>query len=419
MTSETTPSPVTARLVAAGLLPFALGYFISYLFRAVNAVIANDLSADLGLDPTRLGVLTSAYFITFALFQLPLGVLLDRYGPRRVEAALLLVAAAGAFLFAVGDDLLTLMIARGLIGFGVSACLMAAFTYNVNAWPATSVPLANGVITASGGLGALAASTPVAALLEVTDWRGIFTILGVATILAALLIYTVVPERRAPADGASLGRRIRVVGEIIISGPFLRIAPCAILVQAVFLAYQSLWAAEWMRDLSGFDRDGVAMAQQFMAVGIIGGYLIFGLLIEWLGRRGVPTFSIAKVGVALWIVNVLLLAGGWVDWPWVQWTAFTCLATTSLLAYPILSAAYPKSVAGRVNTTINLFVFVGAFALQAGVGAILEGLHAAGLSPDSAHRTVLGTLGMACLFAWLRMASPSTRRVLAASDQVS
>ena len=288
----------------------------------------------------------------------------------------------------------------------------------MNAWPATSVPLANGVITASGGLGALAASTPVAALLEVTDWRGIFTILGVATILAALLIYTVVPERRAPADGASLGRRIRVVGEIIISGPFLRIAPCAILVQAVFLAYQSLWAAEWMRDLSGFDRDGVAMAQQFMAVGIIGGYLIFGLLIEWLGRRGVPTFSIAKVGVALWIVNVLLLASGWVDWPWVQWTAFTCLATTSLLAYPILSAAYPKSVAGRVNTTINLFVFVGAFALQAGVGAVLEALHTTGLSPDAAHRAVLGMLGIACLLGWLRMASPTTRRVLAAPDEV-
>ena len=101
-----------------------------------------------------------------------------------------------------------------------------------------------------------------------------------------------------------------------------------------------------------------------------------------------------------------------------QWTVFTFMATTSLLAYPILSAAYPKSVAGRVNTTINLFVFVGAFALQAGIGAILEGLGAAGLSTEAAHRVVLGVLGSASLLAWLRMAAPATRRALATSDKV-
>jgi MFS family permease len=79
-------------------LPFALGYFLSYVFRVVNAVIAPDLVADLGLDAGALGLLTSTYFLTFAAFQLPLGILLDRFGPRRTEALLLLVAAAGAFL---------------------------------------------------------------------------------------------------------------------------------------------------------------------------------------------------------------------------------------------------------------------------------------------------------------------------------
>ena len=81
-------------------LPFAFGYFLSYLYRVVNAVIAPDLIAEVGLDAADLGLLTSAYFLTFAILQLPLGILLDRFGPRKTEAALLVFAALGAFVFA-------------------------------------------------------------------------------------------------------------------------------------------------------------------------------------------------------------------------------------------------------------------------------------------------------------------------------
>ncbi|HYH38758.1 MAG TPA: MFS transporter, partial [Azospirillum sp.] len=108
--------------------PFAVGYFMSYLFRTVNAVIADELTTSLGVTAAGLGFLTSAYFLAFGAFQAPLGILLDRYGPRRIETALLLVAAAGAALFAVGDGLATLAVGRALIGVGVSACLMAAIT---------------------------------------------------------------------------------------------------------------------------------------------------------------------------------------------------------------------------------------------------------------------------------------------------
>jgi sugar phosphate permease len=108
-------------------LPFAFGYFLSYLYRVINAVLAPDLVADIGLEAAGLGLLTSTYFITFAAFQLPLGVLLDRFGPRKIEAALLLVAGFGAWTFACAESLKGLIIGRALIGLGVSACLMAAF----------------------------------------------------------------------------------------------------------------------------------------------------------------------------------------------------------------------------------------------------------------------------------------------------
>jgi sugar phosphate permease len=109
------------------LTPFALGYFLTYLLRAVNAVVAPDLVAEIGLSAAELGLLTAAYLGAFALFQLPLGVLLDRYGPRRVQATLFGVAALGCLLFAIGTDALELTAARALIGLGFSGGLMSGF----------------------------------------------------------------------------------------------------------------------------------------------------------------------------------------------------------------------------------------------------------------------------------------------------
>src|ERR1035437_641983 len=115
--------PAAARV----FLCFAAAYVLSYAFRSINAVIAPALMQDLGLSNADLGLLTSAYFISFACVQLPLGVWLDKYGPRRTEAALLILAAAGAAVFAMSTSLLSLWIGRALIGAGVSSCLMASF----------------------------------------------------------------------------------------------------------------------------------------------------------------------------------------------------------------------------------------------------------------------------------------------------
>ena len=189
-------------------VPFALGYFLSYLFRVVNAVIAPNLAADIGVDPSQLGLLTAAYFISFASFQLPLGVLLDRFGPRKIEAFLLLFAAAGSFVFAKADSLMGLVLGRALIGFGVSACLMAAFKGFVLWFPSEQWPRVNGFQMAAGGLGALTATAPVEAALGVTDWRGIFYLLAVLCLVVAAAVFFVVPEKKIQTTGIRFGDQI-------------------------------------------------------------------------------------------------------------------------------------------------------------------------------------------------------------------
>ena len=169
------------------LLPFAFGYFLSFLYRVVNVAIAPDLVQEFGLDANQMGLISSAYLLTFALCQLPLGLLLDRYESRKVSAALLLIAAMGALVFASADSALGLLIGRGLIGIGVSACLMAAFTAYANLLPSEKLPLVNGLQLMAGGLGVVSASTPVQWFLTWGDWRLLFQILGVASVAASIL----------------------------------------------------------------------------------------------------------------------------------------------------------------------------------------------------------------------------------------
>ena len=144
-------APPASVLVLTVLVPFGLGYYLSYLYRTMNAVIAPQLVAEIGLSAADLGFLTSVYFITFAAVQLPLGVALDRYGPRRVQAVLLVAAALGGGLFAVGESFAMLSLGRACIGLGVSGCFMAALKANAIWWPRHRLPLFNNITASFGG----------------------------------------------------------------------------------------------------------------------------------------------------------------------------------------------------------------------------------------------------------------------------
>lgn len=357
-------------LVATCFLPFAAGYFFSYFYRSVNAVVGPVLVAELGLDAGSLGLLTSAYFMAFATFQLPLGILLDRFGPRRVEATLLLCAAAGAVLFGLGDTVTQLTIGRALIGLGVSSCLMASFKANTLFWPAERLAVANGFILAFGGLGATVATLPVEWLLKVTDWRVLFFGLAGLTVLSSAYIWTAVPERHGGAS-ENLGEQIRALGAVLGSARFWRVAPITVTAQAAFLAFQGLWTGPWLRDVAGLSADLAAVVMFFVAGGIIVGYGIGGLVADRLMLAGIRHRTILTWSVAAFLVVQIPLALNITTGSSILWVAFTVLGTNSILGFSFLTRQYPAALAGRVNSGLNLLVFITAFAMQAGVGVVI------------------------------------------------
>tara|TARA_R110000868_G_scaffold43803_2_gene146942 strand:- start:3998 stop:5269 length:1272 start_codon:yes stop_codon:yes gene_type:complete len=378
------------------LLPFGIGYYMSYLFRTVNAIISPQLAADVGLSPADLGLMTSAYFITFAAVQLPLGIILDRFGPRKVQAALLVVAAVGAALFAFGTDALTLVLGRGLVGIGVSGCLMAALKANVLWFPKEKIPLVNGIIFAFGTFGALSTTVPLEVLIQTIHWRTVFWWLAGISVFAAFLIFALVPEKQHAA-------REKVAGESAVMGQiadlkaiygsafFWRLSLMVFLHNGVFLSYQALWAAPWLRDVAGLDRGAVADAMFMFNIGMFAGVLSVGLLAERLQRIGVPTVVPAVVGIALSLCTQVLFAAGWTDYPIVLCVLFGYFGSTSTLAYAVLNQHFPQNLTGRVNTAQNMLTFLAAFATQWLVGVIIGAYPSpgGGLYSADGHQTAL------------------------------
>ncbi|MBI3523145.1 MAG: MFS transporter [Betaproteobacteria bacterium] len=385
-------------------LPFAAGYFLSYLLRNVNAVIAPELTRELGVSATDLGLLTSAYLFAFGAFQLPLGILLDRYGPRRVESTLLLLTAAGAALFAVGRNIAELTLARALIGLGVSACLMASFKAFSLWFPIQRLASLNAAIMAAGALGALTASTPLGWVLPLIGWRGAFYGLAGLALLAALLIFTT-PDK--PADAAAAGNsetlaeQLRGVGQVFTSSKFWRFAPQTALITGGFMAMQGLWAVPWLMNFSGLTRAASAFHLLLTGIGMLTGFVLIATFVTRLAARGIHPERILTLGMGGGIAATLLIV---VDGASTQllWFIMGMVFSVGNLSYALLSGQFPPQMSGRVNTALNLLAFVGAFVIQWGFGAAVDAFTASGQTQrDAYHLTYAWLLGLqAASYAW-------------------
>lgn len=363
---------IAARLVVLVFVPFACGFFISILLRYVNAVIAKDLAGDFALSAAELGLLTSTYFLVFAAFQIPLGVLLDRYGPRRVLAALLCFACAGALVFGTAEGVGALTLGRALLGLGVSGCLMGSIKAFTLWFPLSRLATLNGWILAIGALGAMAATTPVELIAKAFGWQTIFFGLAGACAAVAALIFFVVPEKPLPGVGATWGQQFSELGEILANVFFWRVALPLIVIHGAYQALQGLWLAPWLADVGGLSRGAVAnyLLAGSLAYGV--GSIFFGTLADRMAGAGLSRLTAYKLGMAVALVAFALIAAGGREATLAILMLYGFGACAAAIPYAILSQHFPPALTGRVITASNIFMFLASFAFQWGIGAVLR-----------------------------------------------
>jgi type IV secretory pathway TrbF-like protein/sugar phosphate permease len=407
------------RLILFVFLPFAAGFYLSYLFRTINALISGELRSDLALGAADLGLLTAVYFLTFGAGQIPIGVMLDRYGPRRVQSVLLLLAAAGAALFAMSEGFATLVFARALIGLGVAAGLMAGLKAIVLWFPRERVATLNGYMVMIGALGAITATAPADLVLPRIGWRGLFELLAIATAVTAITIYFVVPEVRSTASASSRSTDVGL-RTIYSDRRFWRLAPLSATSIGSAWALQGLWAAPWLTDVEGVDRPGLIRHLFIMALALGAGAVLLGTAADRLARRGIGPESLMAIVAATLITAELTLVLQLPVPSYLAWSIVAAVGAGTVLSYAIVASYFPKELAGRANGALNVFHLGGAFVLQYSTGLIVQQWAAdSGHYPAIAYQAAFGVNVALQILALIWLELPRLRRTWLACWSIS
>jgi len=389
------------RVMRAGFAVLVLAYVLSQFYRAFLAVLSPWLAADIGTTPADLADASGLWFLAFALMQLPIGVALDRIGPRDTAAALMAVGSAGAGLFAAAQGPTEIKIAMVLIGIGCAPVLMAAyFILARSARPALFATLA-GMVIGIGSLGNIAAALPLARAAEAFGWRPTVGALAVLTLAVALAIRLCVqnPERLENHGGGSLLdlMRMRALWPVLAMMSVCY-APAA--------GIRGLWVGPYYAGVFGADAGGIGTVSLVMGLAMVAGNFAYGPMDRVLGtRKGLILGGNLIVAVCLLGLGLFPAAGGWATVVLLAGVGFFGASFPVVIAHG--RAFFPPHLTGRGVTLLNLFGIGAVGVLQVASGALYAAVPA---PPPEAPFAALFLLFAALLLAGLAIYAFSTDR---------
>jgi predicted MFS family arabinose efflux permease len=363
-------------LLLACTIPLAV---LSQFYRSSTGVIAPELAAEFGLTTEEIGFVSGAFFIAIAVLQLPVGILLDRFGAHRVITATMTIAVAGSVAFALAGSFAGLVLARVLIATGFAAVTIGSVVILRNRLPPAELAASMSILFAAANGGSLVATAPLAHAAASLGWRETFLALAVLSALAAAAFYLLLRDRAktaAPAPAEPLLATVAGVLEVLRLPAIRRVAPLIAVGYASVIAVVGLWGAPYLHDVHGLGTTARGDALSWMAAALVVGTLVYGPLEKRLGNRR----RLVTVGCLASAAALLAL----VAWP--QPGVGLATALLSLFAFcsgfSVLVMAHgmallPQRLAGRGATTLNIALLGGAALVQGVSGTLLEAAAAA------------------------------------------
>lgn len=361
-----------------GIAALVLGYVLSQFYRAFLAVLSPVLASELGATPETLADASGWWFLTFAAMQLPVGLALDRIGPRRTAAGLLAVGAVGAAVFATAQGTGAITLAMALIGIGCAPVLMANYYIFARQFsPAVFGTLA-GVVIGIGSLGNIAASLPLSAAVAAFGWRA--TVWGLAAVTAAVAL-TILAVVRDPArvEHHEKGSVLDLLKMPALWPVFIMMFVC----YAPPAGIRGLWVGPWYSKVFGADAQTIGWVTLAMGLAMVAGNFAYGPLDRILGTRKWLNFG----GNAMLVLCLLGLAAnvdsaGWLPVALLAGVGFFGATFPMVMAHG--RAFLPAHLVGRGVALINLFGIGATGLMQILTGRIAKALTPAGDLTNSA-----------------------------------
>jgi MFS family permease len=348
-----------------GLMLTVLGtvFALSHAFRTVATIMAAPLRADLDASPQELGLVAGAFHLSFGALEVPVGVALDRYGPRRTVAVAFVAVVLGAIVSALAPTVAVLVAGQLVIGAGCAPALLAAMVFIAQRYPPEQFARLSGWVLAFGGLGMMLTGTPLAWVVGAWSWRAGFLVLSVCAAGAWLGVVTLVEDPSPVPSGAreTLRAAFAQVGTILAQRHTLGIVVLAAVTYASFITLRGLWLVPLLSD-----RHGYALVQS--------GHVV--LAASFATLFGPPLFGSIRVGDRarrLWIAGCTLADAGLFGLlargaPGAVIIGLVVvagvLAGYFVLQYADVRAAYADAVAGRALSVFNMATFVGVALMQ-------------------------------------------------------
>ena len=357
-------------------------YVMALFFRVSMAVVARDISADFGLSATRLGTLSSVFFIVYALAQIPLGILLDRFGGRIIVSVLGFIATTGVILFALAPGYHVALAGRILLGIGTSCVLMGALKIFTNWFTQKEFAIIAGFIMAIGNLGNLLATAPLAAAVSAFGWRSALLVVALAQIVATVLVYAIAAdtplqnataEKDAACDAAASTPLLGGLRSVLGNPSFWLLGSLGFCYYGNFMLVQSLWGGPYLMDMFNASRSEAGNVLFCSAGGFIAGCLCVGKISTHLLKSRKKTLLI---GQSMTLALLLFLLGPAEHLSPVSlkllFLALGFCASSGITTYPMVREMFPHAIAGTALSTLNFFVVAGVAVIQLLVGVILD-----------------------------------------------
>jgi predicted MFS family arabinose efflux permease len=367
--------------VASAIFAIALASFVlSFVHRTAPAAIAGELTQAFSISSAVLGTLAATYFYVYTVLQIPVGVLADTLGPRRILTAGSAIAAAGSLLFALAPAWEIAAVGRTLVGIGVSVAFIAILKVSAVWFAPERFATLTGVTMFAGNLGAVAAGAPLAWLVTVTSWRVVFVAL--AALSAALALATWLRVRDSPAElgfappSSAPAAAARVpwasaLGRVLANPATWPAFIVNVGVGGSFLAFAGLWGVPYLQQVHGMERVTAAQHTSLLLLGVAFGSLAIGVISDRLGNRA----GVMRVFVVAYTLSWLpwLLGAAWPLWATLAWFFLMGLLIPGFtLSWTIAKEANPPQVSGIATSVVNLGIFLGTGILQPLVGWVLD-----------------------------------------------
>jgi MFS family permease len=382
----------------------ALHFFLSQLYRTSNAVLAPSLIRDLSLDTEGLGLMSAAFFYAFALTQIPISLLIDRVGPRRLMTLLSLLGVAGALVFSWSHGLSMALAGRLLLGVGL-ACNLIGSLKLISEWfsPLAFASL-SGILFSIGTLGNITSTTPLVLMVEHWGWRASFQAIAVVHVLLTAALYFIVQDRppdrnpasRAAATPEDVNSALQNIGLLLRGKDYWIISFGSFVRYGTQAALQALWAGPLLIVVLGYSPFQTGNIILAMNLGLIIGGPLWGTISDRIcrTRKWIIVSGLFLLALSTFLLSQVPQGTGAVVTGAIFF-GFGLFAATGLLMYAHIKELVPPAMSGAAMTGINFFVMIGPAVFLQGLGYLMQTLYPAdSLGPAAFEASLL--LCVAC-----------------------